>query len=517
MTLLSTYPDQAFRRLFVASLLVIACTAAMSAPLTYTAEQLHPAADAHGGQLTLLTPPGEKLKVATGKLLLFKPARAKTTLSITLPVPADGYYRVSCCFVYGPWRDGHYGMYSVFADGVGLKNAPYYMHGWYGRGANPPYRMGTKDLGAIFLRAPSVELAFTRETKTSGDLLGLEWVRFEAVNPAKLSETERNVRVPEKPAAAPVTAKWPPCAVEAEASLSWLTAVPAPAKPVTLDGDLAEWDFTKPLVTITAATITGRGYGAPAPDNDADLRLVGQLAWDATNLYFAARVKDDMAAKTEPGKPWSSFWSHDGIVFSAHTPPWIAKRQGTSSVVKSVTAGFNYYSPGCAPRDLPAGTRYFIRPAPGGYTVEAAIPFAALGFSPRADDRFPFMLIAVDMDPEKPAGRQFKQYLWNTRGGDSLRWGEIRLVTGKGWSADLSTENDRYEASEPLRYVGMLDVYKSGLTLKAVQVVDQQSGQVVFTQPVAIKLNANRRIRIHGELPLPQLKDGQYDLRLVVE
>ncbi|HEY3418310.1 MAG TPA: sugar-binding protein [Armatimonadota bacterium] len=503
-------------RFFSASLLLAGTLAMAAESSTFTAIQLQPRADAHGGQLTLLTPPPEKLKVYTGKLLLFKPAPAKTTLSINLPVPADGYYHIACNFVYGPWRNGRYGMYSAFADGVGLKNAPHYMHGWYGANPDVPYQIGIKELGTIFLRAPDVELTFVRDTKADGDLFGLELVRLEPVDPPNTTATERIARVPDRPVATPIAATLPACRIEAEQPLTWVTPVPALKKPVTLDGDLADWDFSKPLITINAASITGRGYGAPAPENDTDLSAVAQLAWDKTNLFFAARMTDDMLAKTEPGK-WSSFWSHDGMVFATHTPPWIAKREGKSSVVKDFSAGFNCYSAGGSPRVFPAGTRYFVKPVTGGYTIEAAIPFAALGFSPQADDRFPFMLIAVDMDPGKPAGLQFKQYLWNTRGGDSLRWGEMRLVTDKGWSADLIPEKETYGAGQSLRYVGMIDVFKSGLTLKSVQIVNLQSGQVVCSEPVRLKLTANRRLRLHGELHLPQLKEGQYDLRLQVE
>ncbi|MHB9133991.1 MAG: sugar-binding protein [Armatimonadota bacterium] len=498
--------------------LLVCGSLTLAAPMMFTAEQLLPGADACGGRLDLLAPPPEKLKVESGKLLLFKPAPTKTTLILTLPVPADGYYRISCRYVYGPWRNGHYGMYSVFADGVGLQNAPHYMHGWYGAGVTPAYRMGDKELGAVFLCAPSVTLAFTREVKNDGDLLGLEWVRLEAVDPVKLTETERNRRVPERPAAtmAPA-APWPTCQVEAEMPFGWMTPAPPLAKPVTLDGNLAEWDFAKPLIAITAASITGRGTGAPPPDNDADLSLTAQLAWDAANLYLAARVRDDMPAKTVPGKPWSSFWSHDGLVFQTHTPPWITRRAGISSTVKDLCVGFNYYSPGAAPRELPGGIQYRIQPAKDGYTLEAVIPFTALGCTPVAGDRLPFLLIAVDMDPGKPAGREFKQYLWNTRGGDFTRWGEMRLATSTGWCADVLPEKEAYQPGQPLRYLAMLDVFKPGLTLKAVQVVDAQTGKVLFSEPVALKLTANRRLRLRGELPVPQLKEGRYDIRLQVE
>ncbi len=310
--------------------------------------------------------------------------------------------------------------------------------------------------------------------------------------------------VPEKPAPEELG---PPCVIEDAVPLAWVT--PAPRGTVTVDGKLAEWNLAPPPIAIDAKSIAGRGYGAPSPESDADLSVAGALAWDDTTLYFAARVRDDDLAR--PGAAWESFWSHDGIVVQLCMPPWLSDKP------RVVTYGFNYYPPGGAPRSLPGGVRYVIATETDGYTIEAAIPFAALGVTLRADDRLPFMLIPVDVDPKAPAGRQFQQYLWNTRGGDALRWGEVRLMTERGWAASLTPEQTTYAPGVPLRYIGVIDVFRKGLAITAVEVVNNETGEVVASEAVRVSLPANLRVRVRGDVPLPALPAGRYDVRVKVE
>jgi len=164
-------------------------------PLDLTAARLLPLADPRGGSASLVTPPPEKFQNRKSEVLLFKPTPDDPVLTLRLPVPNDGYYRIQTHLVFGPWREGPYGMYRAKADGVELDG---YFHGWYGRG--PGYLLGLqeKNWGAVFLRKPSVDLSFHLDTKQAGDLLAIERVRLEPAEAAKLTDADRARRVPER-------------------------------------------------------------------------------------------------------------------------------------------------------------------------------------------------------------------------------------------------------------------------------------------------------------------------------
>ena len=470
------------------ALLAVATSVGAALGAELTAQSLLPLADPHGGYLALIEPPADKLKPPTGKFLLFK----GETLSLRLPVPEDGCYRIASRLVFGPWRDGRYGMFRAKADGVALEG---YYHGWYGRGTTPAYRMQDKAWGVAFLRKPAVELSFHLEPKQAGDLLGIEIVRLERV-----ADDPKAPRVPERPKAKDA---WPLCVVDAQLPLDWVLPVPLDPRAFEPDGQLEDWGTVGLPFAIDARTIAARGYGAPPPDSNRDLSLYAGLAWDGAALRFAASVWDDERADTKPGDKWSGFWSHDGVVVLLHAAD------------RDLTVGFNYYSPGCSPRPLPGGVRYAAKPREGGYDLEGDIPFAAIGLSPRVGDRLHFMLIAVDIDPSAPAGQRFQQYLWNTRMGDAPRWGEIRLVGPDGWGADLTPEREAAPLGRPLRYVGMADVFKADVTLRAIEVVEAASGAVVQRLPIDLKLAAGRRYRLRGSIPPPILAAGKIELRLV--
>jgi hypothetical protein len=227
------------------------------------------------------------------------------------------------------------------------------------------------------------------------------------------------------------------------------------------------------------------------------------MAWDEASLTFAARVWDDELAATKPGQRWGSFWSHDGIVLLVHALP-----------DKELTVGFNYHSPGCPARELPGGARYAVRPAKDGYAVQATVPFAALGITPRVGQRLRFMLIPVDIDPSAPGGERFQQYLWNTRGGDARRWGELRLVGDDGWGSDLTPERDGHAGDQPLRYIGVVDVFGKDVALQAIEIIEAASGAVVKRMPIGLKLAAGHRYRLRGAIPPPILATGKLKLRL---
>jgi len=168
-------------------LLWLSAASQAAEPAQWDAAALLPLANAQGGTLSLVAPPVERLQVDCGKILLFKAEGTAAVLSFRLPVPEDGEYRVRTELVFGPWRDGRYGMYYLEADGTRLDR---WYHGWYGRAPSPVYRLQGRDWGVVSLRKPTVELSFRHEPDQRGNLLGVALVRLERVEGAPRSEAQ---------------------------------------------------------------------------------------------------------------------------------------------------------------------------------------------------------------------------------------------------------------------------------------------------------------------------------------
>ncbi len=73
----------------------------------------------------------------------------------------------------------------------------------------------------------------------------------------------------------------------------WAAEAHGAAKPKTIDGNLADWDFSDPLPLLCANQIASEGGYEWTPEN---LSGIAQLTWDKEALYIAARVRDDVHA-----------------------------------------------------------------------------------------------------------------------------------------------------------------------------------------------------------------------------
>ena len=129
-----------------------------------------------------------------GTVMQFFPEGAGQSLTVTLPVAAEGYYRVAGIHVYGSYNQGRYGLYRVAVDGVPL---PGKFHGWYGSEGAPKrwpkakVHMIDVDWGVIYLRVPSVRLTFQ---PTTDGLLGTESLTLVPVSADKLKPEDRAAR-----------------------------------------------------------------------------------------------------------------------------------------------------------------------------------------------------------------------------------------------------------------------------------------------------------------------------------
>ncbi|MHB9026561.1 MAG: sugar-binding protein [Armatimonadota bacterium] len=472
------------------------------------------------GKAYLISPRLEEIMHISGRpagqVLLFFPEGPGQPLTVTLPVPASGYYRLIGTHIYGAWKQGRYGLFTATADGMPL---PGKHHGWYGP-AGPPVdwpksRCHLLDInwGVIYLEAPRVELSFSA---MDNGLFGIERLRLDPVAADKLTPAEKARRVP-TPTSSTVAADEttaPFCAVRDLGSLQWV--LPVPMRKVTLDGALAEYDLTRPSIIASAKTIDTLGWKSPPPEGDADLSALARFAWDAENLYVAARVTDDQLAETAGQQAWGSPWGHDSVVARLLPPDWLTGGpRATGPVGSDLYFGLSYYSSVTGPRPLPGGARYLAVRTKQGYDIEAALPFATLGFRPEAGDRLPGMLILSDVDPQKPPEKRFDQYGLPTRGFGTRQVAQLRLLGPDGWGADFILSRTELAAGGSVRFLGYVDVFAKPLAVIGVELVSKDTGKAVLRLSVAKTLAPGRRYEVNGLLRLPaDLPPGKYDLRL---
>ena len=470
------------------------------------------------GECYTVPVPRDRIANAPARLFVYAAQGAGDGVTVRVPVPADGYYRIRSRLLTGPWGVGRHGRFTMTAGGVKM---PGRYQGWYGVQRKPPYRMADLDWGVAHLHRPAVELRMELSHGAHGRLLLLADLRLEPVKPAKLKPADRARKAPAASAnpdkkVARQQQPWPICSIKRHRGLEWTTVVHPPTGTISVDGKLTDWPAAaKWPIAIDGTIPPGHGWASPKPASDADLSARVAVAWDKQNLYVAARVRDDDRAKKTDDKKWSSPWSHDGLVVQMNPPGWLTgSHRSVGLSPKSVSFGLNYCSPGAKPRTLPQGGRYAVKDTADGYVLEGAISFESLGWKPaRAGDRFPFALILVDRDPAKPAGLKFDQYGWNYGPGSMAGMGEVRLLGAKPVAGELIAERERIAPGRPIRYVGTIDAVAPS-AIQAIDVVRLADGQTVATFPVGRRLDQPGRYSLVGELPVKALETGRYGLTL---
>ena len=202
------------------------------------------------------------------------------------------------------------------------------------------------------------------------------------------------------------------------------------AIPPLIDGDLGEWGA---LENVADAVVYGAGNWSGA----SDLSATFSLGWDATNLYLAVSVRDDVQSQTQNG---DRIFRGDSVEFlldvDLHADRQHEKLSGDD------------YQIGLSPGDLTAATvaaqayRWFpvtetgLLPAVqlaasttfAGYAMEASVPWTALRVAPKGGDEYGFALSVSDNDL---AGVATQQSMVSSAVGrvltDPTTWGLLRL------------------------------------------------------------------------------------------
>ena len=196
--------------------------------------------------------------------------------------------------------------------------------------------------------------------------------------------------------------------------------IPRALPGMTINGIQDNWPRL-PAERITAANLV---MGNDDKGISGDFRF----AWDDANLYFFIQVKDPTPMENENGV--GSLWAADSIelfVGSENREKGGPMQFGDRQVLLSARKGADGYRWffNNAPKQFDIKMEVVKNVGNDGYTIEAAIPFAGLGFTPRENQE---LLFDIGLN-DNTAGR--RQFMWNgvaRNSGDRGAWGRAKLV-----------------------------------------------------------------------------------------
>lgn len=204
--------------------------------------------------------------------------------------------------------------------------------------------------------------------------------------------------------------------------------IPPEAQPPTVDGDLVEW-------TVLPYDVRHVSAGAGNFTGAADLSARWMTAWSEQHLYLAVRVTDDSVVQSARGE---ALFKGDSVEVRLRLDPGSADPRLTA----------RDFQIGLSPGDLTAGTfgpeafrwlpeaqkqaiddvRLSARLTEDGYTLEAAIPWSALGTTPFAGEGFGFSLALNDNDVPNTQGQQTQlTHTPKTTLTNPVTWGVLTL------------------------------------------------------------------------------------------
>lgn len=190
--------------------------------------------------------------------------------------------------------------------------------------------------------------------------------------------------------------------------------------PIKIDGTAENWPGV-PAERISSARMV-------AGNDPNGFEASYKMCWDDTNLYILANIVDPSPMKNK--QTGGNLWNGDGLelfIGSEKTddggPLLFTDRQVLIGGGENGQIFFNH-----APEQLPAQTAVVPGLDGKSYTIEAALPWAALAINPKVNQELLFDL-AVN-DSASGTGRT-RQLMWNgveKNSGDRTYWGKAKLV-----------------------------------------------------------------------------------------
>jgi len=284
--------------------------------------------------------------------------------------------------------------------------------------------------------------------------------------------------------------------------------IPKIDKPVTIDGKLDDWDMNTPYVISVSGDHPQKSLYVTSDNpvnGDADLSGQAAVAWDAKNLYIAGRMRDDHLRGVRPdsaGNQGPPGWYCDSLMFRISSLRQPMK--GMSPTNPGMPMPMLRYAPTgpntrgkLLPRKsdldkrdlhwkLTPHSRYAVMETPDGYNVEAAIPWADLGYEARPGESLYIGFLAADVDPDEALNQVGWGYAEEIRRCPTFRLADRADLVGK-----VTPSLDRWPTDRDLTVRVTLDALTGKARLAGVRLVDA-AGKTVFTKMVRQDVSAGR-------------------------
>jgi hypothetical protein len=200
-------------------------------------------------------------------------------------------------------------------------------------------------------------------------------------------------------------------------------------QPPTIDGSFDEWDLDQNFADSVVA-------GASNWTGDADLSARATWGWDSTNLYLAARVKDDRYVQNASGKNIFKGDSVEILIDTNVSGDFYLRDLTADDFQLGMSPGSG--APGNDPQaylwypSSQAGERQKVKigamKTDDGYRIEAQIPWSTFGVTPVAGEHFGFAFSVSDNDNTSQNVQQSMVSNVATRVlTDPTTWGDLTL------------------------------------------------------------------------------------------
>ncbi|GAA0935471.1 sugar-binding protein [Nonomuraea longicatena] len=204
------------------------------------------------------------------------------------------------------------------------------------------------------------------------------------------------------------------------------TTIPQASSAPVVDGAEGDGEYSGAALDIS------RLWEGSACTSAADCSGTAKLAWHGTDLYVLAKVKDDVLGTRLAASDCKRHWRTDAVEVTLDPR---GTSENTSTTFKAAVLPVTAEGPACVLRDADSGQgqqtpglKAASKVGTGEYTVELAIPFAAL--PDKVDPRkLGVNVLVYDSDTQDKTGQT--RIGWSTWGGvqgDPYRWGAAELT-----------------------------------------------------------------------------------------
>jgi len=309
-----------------------------------------------------------------------------------------------------------------------------------------------------------------------------------------------------------------------------------PTGPITIDGQLREWDMKKaPYVISPSGKDPMSGVLSVEPTNpvagDADLSGRVRVAWDERYLYVAGEMVDDHLRGIKAGSRGNEGppgWGCDClmVMLASFRQPM----KPNSPYHESPIVGLRYTLGGAAGRGKLVGADHRVNPHHGlywvlpknaklavveteqGYNVEAAIAWKDLGFVARSGEKLFVSFLAADVDPDEPLNQIGWGFAEEVKSRPVFRLADRSDLTGM-----LTVSANELPLNKAWGVRAELDARAGVAMLESVRVVDA-GGNVVARRPIRFSVPTGKTGRAVVDFkPGEVSKEGVHTVEMLAQ